>query len=354
MIVARVKGKVRRVSEKIQKKFYSQGFILMYHRISEEDIDPWSLRVTPKNFAQHLEVLKQHTKPMSLKELAKNHREGNICDRAVAITFDDGYANNLHQAKPILEKYQIPATVFVATEYLTNPKEFWWDELEQIIMQSSQLPEQLILNINRKEQKWELKAASNYSQEEAWKNRNIYASHAKSGSRLRFYYELWSKLQPLTPARREPLLEQIKAWANYQSPAPRLSHRPLTITELAEIERGGIIELGGHTVSHPLLSEQSVEVQQQEIEQGKLDLEKLLDRRVTSFAYPFGAYNQETIPIVEKAGFECACSTVENSVWHKSDRFSLPRFEVQNWNKAEFERRLLSWLNKRSTTNYYN
>ena len=345
-IVTRIKRKVGRVSEKIQKKFCDRGLILMYHRIGEEDIDPWSLRVTPEHFAEHLEVLEQHTKPMSLKELAQAHQEGNIGDRAVAITFDDGYANNLYQAKPILEKYQIPATVFVATDYLTNPREFWWDELERIVLQTEQLPEQLTLVINEQPHHWELGTASNYNTSEAWQNRQLAAWDSESGTRLRFYYELWAKLQPLTPAQREPLLEQIRAWANYQSPAPRLSHRPLTVEELGETEQGGTIELGGHTVSHPLLSEQPTAVQQAEIEQGKSDLEKLLQHSITSFAYPFGAYSSETSSLVEKAGFQYACSTVENSVWHKSDRFLLPRFEVQNWNKDEFERRLLSWLNK--------
>ena len=343
-VAARVRGKVRRVSEKIQKKFCNKGLILMYHRIGEEDIDPWSLRVTPEHFAEHLEVLNEHTKPMSLKELARGHREGNMRDRAVAITFDDGYANNLHQAKPILEKYQIPATVFVTTEYISNPREFWWDELERIILQTEQLPQTLSLTIDGQKQQWDLTTCANYGKSEAWSNRHLPAWDSKSGSRLRFYYELWAKLQPLTPAQRQPLLEQIKAWANDRFPAPRLSHRPLTVAELREAERGGTIELGGHTVSHPLLSEQSVEVQQQEIEQGKLDLEKLLKHPITAFAYPFGAYREETSSLVEKAGFEYACSTVETSVWHKSDRFLLPRFEVLNWDKAEFERRLLNWL----------
>ena len=345
-LINKVQRKLHRASDKIQKKFCDRGLILMYHRVSEEDIDPWSLRVTPQHFAEHLEVLQQHTKPMSLKELAQAHQEGNICDRAVAITFDDGYANNLHQAKPILEKYQIPATVFVATEYLTNPREFWWDELERIILQTEQLPETLSLTIGDRQHQWQLESFSNYSPEAAWQNRNLPAWSAKSGSRLRFYYELWAKLQPLTPAQRQPLLEQIKAWANYQSPTPRLSHRPLTVEELGVIERGGTIELGGHTVSHPLLSEQPIAVQQAEIEQGKSDLERLLQHSINSFAYPFGAYSSETSSLVEKAGFQYACSTVESSVWRKSDRYTLPRFEVQDWNKAEFERRLLSWLNK--------
>lgn len=344
-IVAKIQHKIQRASEKIQKKFCDRGLILLYHRIGAEDIDPWSLRVTPEHFAEHLEVLRQHTKPMSLKELAQNHQSGNICDRAVAITFDDGYANNLYQAKPILEKYQIPATVFVTTEYLTNPREFWWDELERVILQTEQLPETLSLSIDGQEQRWELTACRNYSKSEAWHNRNPLSYNSESGSRLRFYYELWAKLQPLTPVQRQPLLEQIKAWANPRSSASRLSHRPLTIDELSEIERGGIVELGGHTVSHPLLSEQTLAVQREEIKQGKLDLEKLLEHPVTSFAYPFGSYGEETLSLVEEAGFQCACSTVETSVWYKSDPFSLPRFEVKNWGKAEFERRLLNWLN---------
>lgn len=343
-LINRVQRELHRASDKIQKKFNSKALILMYHRVAEEDIDPWSLRVTPQHFAEHLKVLNRHTKPMSLKELARSHQAGEICDRSMAITFDDGYANNLHLAKPLLEKYQIPATVFVTTEYLTNPREYWWDELERIVLQTEHLPEKLSLTIGDREEHWQLGSASNYSKAEAWENRNLPAWDASPGSRLYFYHQLWAKLQPLTPVQRQLLLEQIEAWANYQSPAPRLSHRPLTVEELAETERGGTIELGGHTVTHPMLSEQPVAVQQAEIERGKSDLEKLLKHPVTSFAYPFGAYSSVTPSLVKQAGFQYACSTVENSVWHKSDRYSLPRFGVQNWHQAEFERRLLNWL----------
>ena len=114
------------------------------------------------------------------------------------------------------------------------------------------------------------------------------------------------KIATFIYAQRKPLLEQIKAWANYQSVKPRITHRPLTIAELSEIERGGIIELGGHTVSHPLLSEQSVVVQREEIKQSKLDLERLLNHPVTSFAYPFGAYCDET-PALSRRGRISIC-----------------------------------------------
>ncbi len=345
LTLARIQRKIHRVSERIQQKFCAKGLILMYHRVAEEDIDPWSLRVTPENFAEHLQVLQKYTQPMSLKDLAEAHQAGNIRDRSVAITFDDGYANNLHQAKPLLEKYQIPATVFVTTDYLTQPREFWWDELERIILQTETLPEQLALTINEQPQQWQLGNACNYSQSEAWHNRHLPAWDAPPGSRLSFYYQLWSQLQPLSREQRQPLLEQIKAWANYQTLPLRLSHRPLAIDELSEIEQGNIIELGAHTVSHPLLVQQTLTVQKEEIEHSKLALEKLLNHPVTSFAYPFGSYGDETPGLVAAAGFDYACSTVKTTVWHKSDRYLLPRLEVQNWDKTEFERRLLNWLN---------
>lgn len=343
--VVKIKHKLHQIKEQIQKKSSPKGLILMYHRVAEEDIDPWSLRVTPQHFAEHLEILRKHTQPVSLKQIAQAHREGNIPDRAAAITFDDGYANNFYQAKPLLEKYEIPATVFVTTNYFEQPREFWWDELERVLLQPRQLPEQLSLTIKGQQHQWKLGKASNYSQSEAWENRNHQAWKSQPGSRLHFYYCVWQQLQPLSPKQRQPLLAEIKVWANLQSSPSRLTHRPLTIAELPQIEEGGIIKLGAHTVSHPLLSEQSIAVQQQEITQSKIDLEKLLNHPVHSFAYPFGAYRDETIPLVQEAGFEYACSTVETTVWRKSDRWQLPRFEVQNWDKADFERRLLGWLN---------
>ena len=343
-VFTKVKGKLRHLGEQVQKKFSSQGLILMYHRVAEEDIDPWSLRVTPQHFAEHLQVLQQHTQPMSLRELARSHQQGKVPHRAVAITFDDGYANNLYQAKPLLEKYQIPATVFVTTSYLKEPREFWWDELERIFLQPGKLPETLSLIINNQQHQWHLGTASHYSPEKAWHNRNAQAWEAQPGTRLYFYYLVWQQLQPLSPEQRQPLLEQIKAWANLQPASMRSSHRPLTIAELPQIERGGIIELGAHTVNHPLLSEQPIAVQQAEIEQSKRNLERLLAHPVNSFAYPFGAYRAETVPLVKEAGFEYACSTIETTLWEKSDRWQLPRFEVRDWHQAEFERRLLNWL----------
>jgi peptidoglycan/xylan/chitin deacetylase (PgdA/CDA1 family) len=101
-------------------------------------------------------------------------------------------------------------------------------------------------------------------------------------------------------------------------------------------------------VNHPHLPDHPMSVQQQEIDQGKQALEQYLGRSITTFSYPYGGFNKQTLQIIEQAGFSCACSTVQEMVWWRSDRFQLPRFEVKNWDGETFEKQLLAWLSRNS------
>jgi peptidoglycan/xylan/chitin deacetylase (PgdA/CDA1 family) len=342
MLGAAIRG-VRQSIKQVQKAFAPRSFILMYHRVAEEGIDPWSLCVTPQHFAEQLEVLQQHLRPMTLQHLALSHAKGELPDRAVTITFDDGYANNLVQAKPILEQKQIPASVFVTTGYLGQEREYWWDELEQVLLTPGSLPSRISLEVGTEEKFWVLGGAAQYSPEAYQKDIGLNVWDSQVSDRMKFYYGLWSSLQPLTEENRQQCLREIYSWAG-MSPTQRESHRPMTVAEVSILESGGLVEVGAHTVHHPMLQTQSVVEQQAEIAQSKSRLEAILGHPVHSFAYPFGTYQQETIALVEDAGFNCACTTVEESVWPGDRRFQLPRFEVRNWSGDEFEKRLLRWL----------
>lgn len=134
-------GRLRPMIRRAKKQLASsKGLILMYHRVADVDVDPWALSVSPQHFDEQLEVLKSHYHPLSLQQLVQAHKQHNIPKRAVAITFDDGYADNLLQAKPILERHNIPATVFVITGTLGNSDEFWWDALERLLLQPGACP----------------------------------------------------------------------------------------------------------------------------------------------------------------------------------------------------------------------
>ena len=150
-------NKLQRALIRLQKKLASsKGLILMYHRVAELEIDPWSLSVTPQNFGEHLEVLQKHYHPLSLQQLVEALRGNKRPDRAVVVTFDDGYADNFYNAKPLLEKYNIPATFFISTGFIGQNREFWWDELERLLLQPRKLPEKLSLNIDGNVYQWNL------------------------------------------------------------------------------------------------------------------------------------------------------------------------------------------------------
>ncbi len=315
----------------------------MYHRIAEAQFDPWSLCVAPHRFTEHLQVLQKYAYPISLKQLAQAHRDGNIPQRAVVVTFDDGYADNLHKAKPLLERYSIPATVFATTGYMGSEREFWWDELERMLLQPGRLPENLCLKISNSPKRWELGTAVDYSEEDYQRDHDRRAWKGRPGSRLAFYYSVWQHLQPLPAEERQQAQDEILAWAGAE-PAARPACRPLALEELHALGQGGLVEIGAHTVTHPLLSVHSVAFQRDEIQQSKAYLEELLDHPVTSFAYPFGDHTAQTVPLVREAGFTCACATLETTVWRRSDCFQFPRFEVQNWSGEKFKNQLLRWF----------
>src|SRR6266487_2262873 len=115
----------------LRARFLGGALIISYHRISMVENDFYEVSVSPENFAEHLLELRKRIHPLRLSELVQHLKDGSLPDKSVAITFDDGYADNLYAAKPLLEKYEIPATVFVCTGYVG--KEFWWDELERLV-----------------------------------------------------------------------------------------------------------------------------------------------------------------------------------------------------------------------------
>lgn len=337
-------NRLKHINYNIQKRLAkSKGLILMYHRVAELDLDPWSLCVTPQHFAEHLAVIQKIAHPISLQQLNRDRQQGTIPHRAVAISFDDGYADNLDCAKPILESHGIPATMFVSTGYLGAQREFWWDELARILLKPGKFPPQLSLTIDNNLSEWELGAASDYSQSAYRQDRHCRAWAAQPGSRMFLYYSIWQVLRDLAEIDRQQALANISTWAKDDS-QPRSNYLPLTVEELATLGSGELVEIGAHTVNHPFLPAQPLTVQQAEIDRSKLELERILNRPVTSFSYPFGDRTAETIELLRAAGFNCACSTQPDIVWQRSNYLDLPRFGVEDWNGREFAERLAMWL----------
>lgn len=333
-----------RASQTLKGLTKSKGLILMYHRVADLEIDPWELAVTPENFSAHLSILTKQAQPMSLAELVRHQKSGKVPERAVAITFDDGYSDNLYRAKPIIDHYQVPASVFVATGYSERNREFWWDELENIFFQTTTLPERLSLVLDGRNYTWDLGKAVSYTDVEKELDRSTPPWSAKPQTRMHLYFSVWETLFKLPELERRKALDTIIEWSNLEPPTRPL-YLPMSPQELETLESSGWIEIGAHTVNHPALSFQSVETQRAEINQSKDYLEDTLSHTIQLFTFPFGNFSKSTISLAKQAGFICACATNEDTVWRWSNPYCLPRFGVCNWTGKEFEEKLTQWFN---------
>jgi peptidoglycan/xylan/chitin deacetylase (PgdA/CDA1 family) len=262
-----------------------RAVILLYHRLAITPSDPWRLGVEPARFEEQLDVLRSRFRPLPLTLLVQAARDGNLPQGAVAVTFDDGYRDNLYIAKPLVERYGVPATIFVITSYIGSSRDFWWDELER-----------LCTSLRERENGEE--------------------------KRLR-------------------MLERLKAEAG-ESPAT--DRTTISADELLQLADGDLIEVGAHTVTHPLLPRLSRFGQLGEINSSKQQLEELLARRIESFSYPYGAYGDDTVACVSAAGFAYACTSVAEPVTNAAHPLKLPRYRVDNWSGDELEKHLRGWL----------
>lgn len=332
-------GRLRRAFRRIRDA--RVGAVLLYHRVAEADVDPWALAVSPRHFAEHMEVLRRRGLAVRLAELAGRLRDRSTGPPAAAVTFDDGYADNLLAAVPVLERHGVPATVFLATGAIGRDREFWWDDLARLVLHPRPLPGTLRLAIGGTTGEWTLGDARGYG-EDAWRGLASWrASEPPPTDRHALYLSVWERLRSVTHAEQQRVLDDLAAWAGLER-AARPSHRPLTTAEAEALARAPIVEIGAHTVTHPFLSLLPPASQADEIRASKAQCEALAGRPVEGFAYPFGNYTAESVAAVREAGFARACSTEADLVRSSADLFELPRVQVQDWDGDEFERRLAS------------
>ena len=331
---------LRRVARWPRFRSERKALVLCYHKIHESCSDP-RLCVAPSHFAEHLEVLRQHARPTKLQHLSRALLDEKLLDRSVVVTFDDGYADNYYNAKPLLERHGIPATVFVITGYIGRSCGFWWDELDRLFLRSDALPEKLDLSVDGNKYHWQLDKTGDYNEEIS--RRRWRPGEEIRGSYRSLYEALWKLLRPMAEDERQRVLHELRGWAGAKE-VVHPSHRPLSLKELVSLGQGDLVEVGAHTVTHPALPRLSPDSQRDEISGSKSQLEEILDRPVASFSYPYGNLSQQTVGIVRKAGFSCACSTRAGAVSLSSERFQLPRVEVQDWDGDEFAGQLSRWF----------
>jgi peptidoglycan/xylan/chitin deacetylase (PgdA/CDA1 family) len=326
------------------------GLILLYHRVAAPATDPQLLSVTPQRFADQMAYLSGHCEIVSLRELVSRMPKARPESRMVAVTFDDGYGDNLSHAKPILESCNVPATVFVATAALDARSAFWWDELEQLLLHPSRLPSSLKLEIDGRVFEWDLGDDAEYTSDGFASHRTWNVLRRDDPTeRHRLYRVLCRLFKPMVEARRQQALSELRTWAGFALDGCR-GPNMLSKDDVRSLADGRWVDVGAHTMSHQVLAGLPLAAQRTEIVSSKQCLEALAGRPVTSFAYPYGTradYSTDTARLVKEAGFAVACSNYPEAVTRTSDVYQLPRFVVRNWTQERFAGTLAAWWDGR-------
>lgn len=272
--------------------------ILLYHGVAPRvDRHIYNYRrkfITPEAFGRHLEYLSKRYAVLELDSALAKLREGTLPPRALVITFDDGYRNFYDYALPLLQKYGMPATIFVASDFVLRQKPLWVDRLEHAI---GQMPRPL-------------------------------------AERIALDSSLRDKLKTVGAQVRESELAALETTCSplRDFTGERAVYAPLQPQMLTQMRAHGIT-IGAHTRSHPVLSTLSAQEARAEIAGSADELRGAAGAISCVFAYPNGQrgdYTGETIDIIKKAGFAWALTTIEGTVRKDDSPYELRRITLDS------------------------
>jgi peptidoglycan/xylan/chitin deacetylase (PgdA/CDA1 family) len=292
--------------------------VLLYHRVAHLQHDPHGLAVRPDRFAQHCEILRRRCEVVPL-------REANRSVRQVAITFDDGYADNAGEARSTLAAAGLPAMFFITVGRVGERAEVWWDRLEQILLEGTTAASTIEIEIG---------------------GRPLWIDIRSPSARERAHQALFWRLRPMRPAVIESVLANLEELLGIRT-VDRETYRWMTAAELRALSASDGVEIGAHTLTHPFLAALEPEEQWREIEGSRRALETLLETPATVFAYPYGgrdAFSPVTTQLIRDVGYTMACTTAGGIARADCDPLQIPRNVVGDWDAERFEEWLDRWL----------
>ena len=274
--------------------------ILIFHRVLLQSDPLLAGEPDAEIFEAQMRWLAAGFRVMPLIEATRRLRDGSLPPNAACITFDDGYADNLTVAAPILARLRLSATFFIATGFLDGGR-MWNDTVRE----SVRLCPDGVMDLTA------IDCGT-------W-------SCVDDASRVATIGGLLDRLKYLPQAERQTKVDAIGDSVGL----PAHSDLMMTRQQVRELRRYGM-SIGAHTVSHPILTTLPIAEARREIVDGRRDLEETLGERVKLFAYPNGKpvrdYDDSHVALVRELDFDGAVSTAWGVSHRKSDRYQLSRF----------------------------
>jgi peptidoglycan/xylan/chitin deacetylase (PgdA/CDA1 family) len=289
----------------------ARGVVLLYHRVDDTP-DIHGLGVTPAVFDAQLQWLRADCQIMPLDEMLRTPHE-QLPERAVALTFDDGYDDNLRVAAPLLQRHQVPAAFLLTSRWLEDCGEYWWDTLERVLLIPSSTPAVLDIDIA---------------------GARVRLATASAEERLATHWRLHEALVHASLEERDRAVDALRAWG--VGGAARV--RPMMADEVRQLATLPGVTIGAHTVNHLALPDQS-SIQIFELTACRADLGRVTGRRIELFAYPYGAVDRECAALVRQFwrwGLSCDDRVLGDSF----DAARVPRLDVKAWSTADFASRV--------------
>ena len=288
--------------------------ILIFHRVLPQYDAMRPFEPTTATFVWQMRAVRKYFNPLPLLEAVDKLHTSSLPERAICITFDDGYADNQAHALPILQRYDIPATFFISTGFLNGG--LMWNDT---IIESLRSFAGTTLDLRH----LDLECYPLESLEQ----------------RLTSSESIIQKIKHRGLEERSLMVEKISEQVD------SLPHDLMLTDAQIRILADSGATIGAHTVNHPILSGVSHDVAVDEIGQSKAYLQNVIQSPVEVFAYPNGKpsldYCDEHVNMVEAMGFKAAVSTHWGVGTKQSDRFQLPRFTPWDSRELKFVMRLL-------------
>jgi len=297
--------------------------VLIYHRVTELENDPFQLAISPAKFKSQIEYLKKKMHILTLGEFLNRIKQNDSLSNCVLITFDDGYADNFIQAKPILEQLETPAVFFITTGMINKNKEFWWDELEKLFYSTQSLSSAQLAHIIRKKYSWDI-------------------NHSENRQNILFRVHRYLKILPYE--KREKVLDDLFNLVEHNRNSIRPTHRIMNADEIRDLSHQEFFEIGSHSMNHCAFKSLSRSASKHEIEYSKNVLESISGHSIVSFCYPFGLkhdLSRRAARMIRKAGYSCAFTNIPGLFFRNDNIFKISRCLVRNWDVSELKENLL-------------
>jgi peptidoglycan/xylan/chitin deacetylase (PgdA/CDA1 family) len=256
--------------------------ILTLHRVNDDN-DPFMPSLPTAIFARQMAHIARHYRVLTVEDLVVRLQERRVPRNALAITFDDGYRDNLTHAAPILRRLGLPVTIFLVSGHIDTPRPLWSDRLAMAFkgatVRTAELTDGRVLTLDT------------------------------VAERLAALKASFAHLRTLPDEKRTATVERLVTALRPNLERPK--RLMLSWDEVGALRDLGF-SIGAHTVSHPIVSKLSPARAWEEIRGSKVAIEKAIDEPVRAFAYPNGKpedYDETATRLVREAGFTCAVTT---------------------------------------------